>query len=225
MLFMTFHGKERFKVVKQHHDGHDDHGHHEPGVLAHAPHESPWVVTVPLILLAIPSVVIGWITVEPLLYGGWLADAIHVAPANDVLAKLGEEFGSPLHAVLTSVLSPTLYLALAGVATAWFLYLYRPNLPAVIAERVKPLYLLLVNKFYFDELYSFVFAGGTRVLGKFFWQVGDVMLIDTIAINGTANGIGRLAGVLRRGQSGYLYHYAFAMIIGLCILLGWLVTR
>jgi NADH-quinone oxidoreductase subunit L len=122
-------------------------------------------------------------------------------------------------------LAPTLYLALAGVATAWFLYIYRPKLPALIAERAKPLYLLLVNKFYFDEVFYFVFAGGTRALGKFFWQVGDVTLIDTVAINGTANGIGRLAAFLRRGQSGYLYHYAFSMIIGLCVLLGWLITR
>src|SRR5579859_699117 len=150
MFFMTFHGKERFKVVKHHHDGHsEDHGHHEQGVLAHAPHESPWVVTVPLILLAIPSVIIGWITVQPLLYGGWLGDAIHVATANDVLAHLGEEFGSPSHAVLTSVMSPTLYLALAGAAVAWFFYIRRPDLPAVVAEKAKPLYLLLVNKFYF----------------------------------------------------------------------------
>jgi NADH-quinone oxidoreductase subunit L len=226
LLFMTFHGKERFKVVKSHHDGHDeDHEHHEPGILAHAPHESPWVVTVPLILLAIPSVIVGWITVEPLLYGGWLGDAIHVAPANDVLAKLGEEFGSPLHAVLESVLSPTLWLAMSGVLVAWFLYIYRTDLPAKIADKAKPLYLLLVNKFYFDEVFYFVFAGGTRALGRFFWQVGDVTLIDTVAINGTANSIGRLAGFLRRGQSGYLYHYAFSMIIGLCVLLGWLITR
>ena len=226
MFFMTFHGKERFKVERHHHDGHDDdHAHHEPGVLAHAPHESPWVVTVPLILLAIPSVIIGWITVQPLLYDGWLSDAIHVAPINDVLAQMSEDFGSPLHAVLMSVLSPTLYLALAGVLVAWFFYIRRPDLPAVVAEKAKPLYLLLVNKFYFDEAYVFLFAGGTRALGRFFWQIGDALLIDTVAINGTANGIGRFATVLRRGQSGYLYHYAFAMIIGLCILLGWLITR
>jgi NADH-quinone oxidoreductase subunit L len=226
LLFMTFHGKERFKVVKHHHDGHGDtHGHHKQGELAHAPHESPWVVTVPLILLAIPSVIIGWITVEPLLYGGWLADAIHVAPANDVLAKLGEEFGSPLHAILDSFWHPTPYLAAAGVVLAWFLYIFRPDLPAVIAKKAKPLYTLLVNKFYFDEVFAFVFGAGTRGLGRLLWQVGDVTLIDNVAINGTASSIGRLAGVLRRGQSGYLYHYAFAMIIGLCILLGWLITR
>jgi len=225
MLFMTFHGKERFKVVKHHHDGHDDSHHHKPGELAHAPHESPWVVTVPLILLAIPSVIIGWITAWPVLFGGWLSDAIHVNPANDVLGRMAEEFGSAGHAVMMSVTSPTLYLALAGVAVAWCLYIYRPDLPAVIARKTKPVYTLLVNKFYFDELFAFVFAGGTRALGKLLWQVGDVTLIDNIAINGTANSIGRLAGVLRRAQSGYLYHYAFAMIIGLCVLLGWLITR
>ncbi len=226
MLFMTFHGKERFVVEKgQHHDGHDeDHEHHEPGVLAHAPHESPWVVTVPLILLAIPSVIIGWITAWPVLFGGWLSDAIKVAPANDVLGRMAEDFGSPLHAVLVSVLSPTLYLALAGVALAWFLYLYRPELPSMIAKRLRWLYLLLANKFYFDELYVLLFSKGTRGLGRLLWQVGDVTLIDG-AVNGTAKGANWFAGVLRRGQSGYLYHYAFAMIIGLCLLLGWLILK
>ncbi|MGE5624549.1 MAG: NADH-quinone oxidoreductase subunit L [Bacillota bacterium] len=222
MFFMTFHGKERFVVEKGH--GHDDHGHHEPGHLAHAPHESPWVVTVPLIALAVPSVIIGWITVQPILYGGWLSDAIHVAASNDVLARLGEEFHGAGPAVGDSVLSPTLYLALAGAGLAWFLYVYRPDLPAVIATRLKPLYTLLSNKFYFDELYVFLFADGTRALGKLLWQGGDVTLIDG-AVNGSARTVGWFSGLLRRGQSGYLYHYAFSMIIGLCLLLGWLLWK
>jgi len=225
MLFMTFHGKERFVVEEGHGHGHDDDHSHKPGHLAHAPHESPWVVTVPLILLAIPSVIIGWMTAWPLLFGGWLSDAIHVNPANDVLAHMADDFGSGLHAVLMSVTSPTLYLALAGVAMAWFLYIHRPELPAKIAARVKPLYALLANKFYFDELYVLVFSDGTRALGRLFWQVGDVTIIDGAIVNGSANMAGRFALWLRRGQSGYLYHYAFAMIIGLCVLLGWLIYR
>jgi len=223
MLFMTFHGKERFVVEKGHAPSHADQE-HKPGHLVHAPHESPWVVTVPLILLAIPSVVIGWITAWPVLFGGWLSDAIKVAPANDVLGRMAEEFGSATHAVLMSVFSPTLYLALAGAATAWFLYLKRPELPGKIAKRLRWLYLLVSNKFYFDELYVLVFSKGTRALGRLLWQVGDMTLIDG-AVNGTAKGANWLAGVLRRGQSGYLYHYAFAMIIGLCVILGWLLLK
>ena len=224
MLFLTFHGKERFVVEKSHGHGHDDHG-HKPGHLAHAPHESPWVVTVPLILLAIPSVLIGFFTAGPVLYGNYFGSAIQVEPQNDVLARMSEEFGGPFHAMLMSVASPTLYLALAGVAVAWFLYLKRPELPGLIAARVKPVYTLLVNKFYFDELYSLVFAGGARSVGKFLWQVGDVTIIDSGIVNGSANMVGWFAGVLRRGQTGYLYHYAFAMIIGLCALLGWVLLK
>jgi NADH-quinone oxidoreductase subunit L len=225
MLFMTFHGKERFVVDKGHGHGHDDHQEHKPGHLAHAPHESPWVVTVPLILLAIPSVLIGWFTAWPVLYGGYFGDAIKVAPQNDVLAHMADEFQSPFHAVLTSVEHPTLWLALAGAVTAWFLYLQRPELPAKIARAVRPLYVLVSNKFYFDELYVLVFSKGSRALGKLLWQGGDTMLIDGVLVNGSARSIGWFAGILRRGQSGYLYHYAFAMIIGLCVLLGWLILK
>ena len=220
LLFMTFHGKERFVVEQGRGHGHDDH--HKPGHLAHAPHESPWVVTVPLILLAIPSVLIGALTVGPVLYGNYFSSAIYVAPANDVLKKLGEEFHGAGAAVLESFASPTLYLALAGALTAWYLYLRRPELPASLAKRFQLLYKLLANKFYFDELYVFLFADGTRGLGRALWQAGDVVVIDGTLVNGSAKGIGWLAGILRRGQSGYLYHYAFAMIIGLCALLGWL---
>ena len=221
MLFMTFHGKERFVVEH----GHGRRGHHEPGHLEHAPHESPWVVTVPLILLAVPSVVIGWMTAGPVLFGGYFGDAIKVLPEHDVLAKLSEEFHGAGAAVLASIASPTLYLALAGVVTAWFLYIRRPELPGLIVARVRPLYTLIANKFYFDELYVFLFADGARALGRLLWQVGDVTVIDGALVNGSARNIGRLAGVLRRAQSGYLYHYAFAMIIGLCLLLGWVLLK
>jgi NADH-quinone oxidoreductase subunit L len=216
---MTFHGKERFVVEH-------GHGHHlQPGHLEHAPHESPWVITLPLILLAIPSVLIGWLTVGTVLYGDYFGEAIRVAPANDVLARLGQEFHGPGQALLDSVRTPTLYLALAGIVTAWFLYLRRPELPALITKRLGPIYTLVANKFYFDELYVFLFADGTRGIGRILWQLGDVTVIDGALVNGSAQGIVRLAGALRRGQSGYLYHYAFAMIIGLCALLGWILLK
>jgi len=223
LLFMTFHGKERFVVEKGGH-GHDDHG-HKPGHLAHAPHESPWVVTVPLILLAIPSVIIGWITAWPVLFSGWLSDAIKVTPADDVLGRMAEEFGSAGHKFLMCVDSPALYLMILGAVVAWFLYLKRPELPGKIASHVKWLYKLLANKFYFDELYVLVFSDGTRALGRLLWRVGDVTIIDGGLVNGSAKTVEWFAGLLRRGQSGYLYHYAFAMIIGLCLLLGWLILK
>ncbi|HEV2111163.1 MAG TPA: NADH-quinone oxidoreductase subunit L [Gammaproteobacteria bacterium] len=223
MLFMTFHGKERFVVEKGHGPSHADQE-HKPGHLTHAPHESPWVVTVPLILLAIPSVLIGWLTAWPVLFGGYFGDAIKVAPQNDVLGRVAEEFRNSGHAVLMSYESPALWLALAGAATAWFFYLQRPDLPGKVARYLRPLYALVANKFYFDELYVLVFSKGTRALGRFLWQAGDVTAIDGL-VNGAARGANWLAGVLRRGQSGYLYHYAFAMIIGLCMLLGWLILK
>jgi len=224
LLFMTFHGKERFVVEKGGH-GHDDHHEHKPGHLAHAPHESPWVVTVPLVLLAIPSVIIGWITAWPVLFGGWLSDAIKVTPADDVLGRMAEEFGSAGHKFLLSVESPALYLMVAGAVVAWLLYLQKPELPGKIARAIRPVYLLVSNKFYFDELYVLVFSKGTRALGRLLWRGGDAAIIDGVLVDGSAKSVVWFAGILRRGQSGYLYHYAFAMIIGLCMLLGWLLLK
>ena len=207
MFFLVFHGEERMDAETKSHL-----------------HETPWVVTVPLILLAIPSAVIGWITVEPILFGGYFGEAIAVMPAHDVLAQLGQDFwhGS-LALVIHSVQTPVLWLALSGVATAWFLYLKRPDIPETLYRRFKGLYVLLDRKYYFDDLWIKGFAGGGRKLGDLLWKRGDQFLIDGVLVNGTANTIGRLAGVLRQLQSGYLYTYAFAMIIGLTMLLGWLV--
>jgi NADH-quinone oxidoreductase subunit L len=182
-------------------------------------------VTLPLVLLAVPSVIIGWITAWPVLFGGYFGDAIKVAPQNDVLAHMADEFQGPGHAVLMSVFSWPLWLALGGAFTAWVLYLKRPELPGLIAKRLSWLYTLLANKFYFDELYVLVFSKGTRALGRLLWQGGDATIIDGVLVNGSAKGVIWFAGILRRGQSGYLYHYAFAMIIGLCLLLGWLILK
>ncbi len=230
MFFMTFHGKERFVVEPggKHDHGHEDHASEEhlaPGHLVHPPKESPWVVTVPLILLAIPSLFIGWLTIQPVLYGGFFGSSIYVAPSHHVMQRLTGEFHGAASMVKESVTSPALYLALAGVFVAWFFYLYAPRLPALLAQKLSTFYQLLFHKFYFDEIYAFFIAGGTRGLGNALWKGGDGAVIDGVLVNGSARAVGWLSGILRRGQSGYLYHYAFAMIVGLCLLLGWLLLR
>jgi NADH-quinone oxidoreductase subunit L len=208
LVFMTFHGAERFHA--------DEH---------HKPHESPWVVTLPLILLAIPSLIIGWLTVENVLFGGYFGNAITVLSAHDVLGHVKEEFHGPAQFVVHAFTGPAVYLAAAGVLAAWYLYIKRTDLPGQIAQRLSAPYQLLANKFYFDELYQAVFARGSRGLGTALWRVGDVALIDGGMVNGSARVVGWLSGLLRQLQSGYLYHYAFAMVIGLSALLAWYVLR
>jgi NADH-quinone oxidoreductase subunit L len=233
LVFMTFHGTERFATAHDHHQDHhsdsgvDDkhaaggeHGHHGA-----APHESPWVITLPLVLLAIPSLVIGWFTIGPVLFGDFFGGSIVVSERHDVLGEMAHEFHGTLGFVLHGFTQLPVYLALAGVAAAWYLYIKRPELPGVIAGKLSVLYRLLANKYYVDELYQRVFAGGSRELGTALWRVGDVALIDGALVNGSARVVGWLSGLLRRVQSGYLYHYAFAMIIGLSALLAWYVLR
>ncbi len=186
-------------------------------------HESPRVVTVPLILLAIPSAVIGWFTAGPVLFGGYFGDAIVVASAHDVLGHMGEEWHGPLGLLAHAPMTPVFWLALAGAGVAWYLYLKKPDLPGVIRQRFSWLYDLLDRKYYFDDLWIRGFAGGGRRVGSFLWEKGDETFIDGVLVNGTANSVGRLAGVMRQLQTGYLYTYAFAMIIGLTIFLGWLI--
>jgi NADH-quinone oxidoreductase subunit L len=206
MFFLVFHGEERMDAETKSHL-----------------HETPAVVTVPLILLAIPSAIIGWFTVGPVLFGNYFGDAIYVTQAHDVLAHMGDAmWHGPMALVTHAVVTPVFWLAAAGVFSAWFLYLKRPDLPEKIKTKFSGLYNLLDRKYYFDDLYIKGFAAGGRNLGKFLWQKGDELIIDGILVNGTANTVGRLAGVLRQIQTGYLYTYAFAMIIGLTILLGWL---
>ncbi|MFO1392757.1 MAG: NADH-quinone oxidoreductase subunit L [Steroidobacteraceae bacterium] len=208
LLFMTFHGEERMD-------------HHAREHL----HESPWVVTLPLVLLAIPSVIAGWPAIGPLLFGDWFQGAIVVAPAHDVLGHLKEEFHGPGAFVLHGVEVVPVWLAAAGAVAAWFLYLKRPALAAQIREKAGGLYTLLVNKYYFDWFNENVIAAGARGIGNLLWKGGDVAIIDGAAVNGSARLVGWLAQVVRRVQSGYLYHYAFATIIGLSALLAWLLWR
>ena len=235
LLFMTFHGAERFTAGNHHHTESeathvmtDEDAGHEPDPHAddHSPpHESPWVVTLPLILLAIPSLAIGWFTIGLVLFGDYFGEALFVLPEHDVLAHIGEEFHGPAAFVLHALTQPVVYLALAGALAAWFLYIRRPELPGRLAQTFAPIYRLLTHKYYFDEIYQAVFARGGHGLGVALWRVGDVALIDGAAVNGSARMIGWLSGVVRRMQTGYLYHYAFTMIIGLSALLGWYVLR
>jgi len=204
MFFLVFHGKERIDD--------DARGHLQ---------ESPWVVTLPLILLAIPAVIIGWPTIGPLLFGDFFGDAIFVQPANDVLGEIGTDFHGPLGFLLHGFKSPVLLLAAAGVAVAWFLYLKRPDIPAAIRDRFSSLHALLMNKYGFDTLVEKWIPRGSEGLGNVLWKVGDVTLIDGAAVNGTARLVGWVAMIVRQIQTGYLYTYAFAMIIGLATLIFW----
>jgi NADH-quinone oxidoreductase subunit L len=225
MLFLTFFGEERFHHAQhEHRNAHEepDPSHHEP---VHVPHESPWVVTVPLILLAIPSVYAGWAYIEPMLFGGYFNGAIMVDPAHDVLGKMGEEFHGVPAFVMHGLLTPTFWLAVAGIVTAWYLYIKRPELPGQIARRVGALYTLLANKYYFDELYQALFADGARRLGTLLWRFGDVAVIDGFFVNGSARVVGWTSAVIRQVQSGRVYHYAFMMIVGVFMLLTWWIWR
>ncbi len=207
LLFLTFHGRERMDEHTREHL-----------------HESPWVVTLPLIALAIPAIAIGWLTVGPVVFGDFFAGSLAQA-ADGPLAVLGAEFHGPAAFVMHAVASPALYLALGGIATAWYLYLKRPELPERIAAKIPRLYRLLVNKYYVDWFYENVVAAGVRGFGTGLWKRGDETVIDGFLVNGTARVIGALAAAVRHVQSGYLYHYAFAMVIGLSLLLAWLLVR
>jgi NADH-quinone oxidoreductase subunit L len=208
MFFLVFHGEERMDAHTRSHLK-----------------ESPWVVTLPLILLAIPSIGAGWMTEELLLFGGYFGAAIQVAPERDVLTVIGEHGTGATSFLAHGLTGAPFLLAMAGLATAWLLYLRRPDLLPGVTERFRSLNRVLVNKYYFDDLNEKVIAVGARGLGRGLWRVGDEILIDGLLVNGSARAVGWLAGVVRRVQSGYLYHYAFAMIIGLAVMLGWLLIR
>lgn len=218
--FMVFHGKEKWREIEHDHhsDGHDEH-HHGLGKNDN-PHESPLVVTLPLILLAIPSVVIGYLTIEPLLYGDFFNGVIHVNhEAHPVMHIMKEEFHGPLAMVAHSFTSPVLYLAVAGVAAAWFLYVAAPQLPAKIAAAFRPVYALLENKYFVDAFYFNVFAKGARALGNFFWKIGDTLIIDNGIVNGSAKMVGLIAAQVRKMQTGFIYSYAAAMVFGVLVLI------
>jgi len=218
LLYLTFHGKERFKVV------HDAGDHPPSGQLAHAPKESPWVVTLPLILLAIPSIVIGWMTIEPVLFGGWLEDSIFVLEDNNVLAELGEHFHGATAMAMHAVNTLPFWLMIAGFAISTLIYQFRPTIADAVQNRFSFLYRLLDHKYYFDEFYQKVFAQGSLKLGQNLWNKADAGFIDNGIVNGSARVVEWIAARVRRWQTGLLYDYAFAMIIGLIGILAVWVT-
>jgi NADH-quinone oxidoreductase subunit L len=217
LLFMTFHGEERFRNA-----GHDAHeGEHH----AVEPHESPWVVTLPLVLLAIPSVYTGWTYVERLLFGNFFGDSIVITERHPGMATLAEEWHGPWAFATHSLATPAFWLAIAGIATAWLCYIRRPELPQRLSERASRLYALLVNNYYIDRFNDWFFAGGFRRIGQWCSDIGDRSIIDGFFVNGSARLVAAASRLLRHIQSGYIYHYAFTMIIGVFALLTWWVGR
>ncbi|MGQ0800499.1 MAG: NADH-quinone oxidoreductase subunit L [Pseudomarimonas sp.] len=238
LLFLTFHGEERFRHLGDSHDhhaddhhadAHDDHGHHDEH--AHEPHESPWVVTLPLMLLAIPSIAIGFFTVGPMLFGDFFANAITVNPNHDTLAEVAKTVWHGEHGWMNAAVgfglhfwaSPVFWLAFAGFALAAYLYLMNPAMAATLKQRLAIPHRILEAKYGVDELFQALFARGSLNIGRAFWRGGDGAVIDGVLVDGSATFVDRLAAVARQLQSGMLYHYAFAMILGLIALLGTLI--
>lgn len=205
LIFMTFYG--------------------EPGMDSHTRdhlRESPWVVTVPLVLLAIPTVAAGWL-IDPMLFGGFFTEAIYIDAQHDVMAKMGESYTGIFGMMIHALTAPPFWLAMSGIFTAWFLYRYQTALPGKIKKLANPVYVLLDRKYFIDELYSWLFAGGLRTLSTVLWKYVDMKVIDGLMVNGTARAMGWFAMVGRRFQSGYIYHYAFSMIVGVFVLMSiWL---
>ena len=221
LYFLVFHGKERYDQTHAHDPSEEPDAHHDDH---HAPHESPWVVTVPLILLAIPSVVIGYLTIGPMLYGDIFKDSIFVnLERHPVMEEMTKMFHGPVQMALHSFTSAPFWLAMTGVALSYYMYIVNPALPAAIRRKVQPLYTLLDNKYYLDWFNENVVMRGTRGLGVLLWKVGDEKLIDGALVNGSWKLVGWVSGVVRRLQSGYIYHYAFGMIIGVFVLMTYFV--
>ncbi|MHB1353150.1 MAG: NADH-quinone oxidoreductase subunit L [Thiobacillus sp.] len=221
MYFLVFHGKERFRQGHAHGDepdaGHDDHRHGHGGT----PHETPWVVTGPLLALALPSLAIGYMTIESMLFGDFFDRAIYVSDRHPVMVELNRHFQGAAEMGFHALTTLPFWLAAAGVALAAVFYLRRPDIPAALAQRFAPIHRMLLNKYWFDELYSWAFAKGARVLGGSLWRRGDQSLIDGFVVNGSAHMVERVSRLTKLVQSGYIYHYAFAMLIGVVALVTW----
>lgn len=203
MFFLVFHGEgPRDEHAKEH------------------LHESPWVVTLPLVLLAIPSVIIGWLTVGPMLFGNWFEGVLTVLPEHDSLAKVGEHYNGQMGFILHGLMTPPFWLAMSGLGLAAFIYLKKPEIADKAQAKFGWLYRLLDRKYWVDELYQFLFAKGSIGLGRGLFGIGDRFFIDGILVNGSARVVNSFAYIARHIQTGYLYHYAIAMILGLLVLLG-----
>ena len=224
MYFLVFHGKERYDQNPDAHHGHHDDHHDDHGHDSHGPHESPWVVTVPLILLAIPSVVIGYMTISPMLFGEFFKDAIFVdGDKHHVMHELADAFHGPVAMALHAVSTAPFWLALAGVVVAWYMYLINPAVPAALGRALRPLVLILENKYFMDWINENILARGARTLGNGLWKVGDRTLIDGLLVNGSWKLVGMVSAWSRKLQSGYLYHYALVMILGIFLLMTYFV--
>ena len=220
MYFLVFHGKERFH--NKPFPPEDDHAHHGEDNEHHEPHESPWVVTAPLLLLAVPSVVIGFMTVGPMLFGDFLKDAIHVnTDAHPAMKVLAEGFHGAAAMALHGLQTLPFWLALAGVATAYFFYMVKPEIPAALHKRLGFLVRIGENKYYMDWINENILSAGARLLGRGLWKGGDVALIDGLVVNGSAKLVGWTASLVRLFQTGYIYHYALVMIVGIFALMTW----
>ena len=221
MYFLVFHGKPRFETAHGHDaHGHDAHGHDGHG--AHVPHESPWVVTVPLVLLAIPSIIIGALAADSMITGEYFKGVITVfADKHPAMAALAEHWHGWVAMAMHGFTSLPFWLMVAGIATAWYFYLVNPAIPARLQQTFKGIYTVLENKYYLDRFNEWFFAGGARRLGSGLWKRGDQGLIDGLVVNGSARLVGWFSRVLRQGQTGFLNHYAIDMIIGLAFLLFW----
>ena len=223
MYFLVFHGKEHFhhKPFPGEHDHHDDdHGHGHD----HTPHESPWVVTAPLLLLAIPSVVIGFLAIEPMLFGDFFKGAIFVNhELHPAMEELAHEFHSATAMALHGFSTLPFWLALGGVVTAYVFYMVAPQIPAMFARVLRPLIVIGENKYFLDWFNEHILAAGARLLGRGLWKVGDVGIIDGLLVNGSAKLVGLIGSLTRLFQTGYLYHYALVMILGVFALMTWFV--
>ncbi len=219
MYFLVFHGKERYDQAPHDPHHHDEHDH------AAKPHESPWVVTLPLILLAVPSLILGYIMFEPVIIKNFFTGVITVYPSHDVLAPLRGPNNSSLHMAIHGLTSVPFILAMLGVALAYYLYVVNPALPAKLRNTFGGIVKVLEEKYYFDRFNDFFFAGGARKLGEGLFRFGDRAIIDGALVNGSAKGIGLISGALRQLQTGYIYHYAFVMVAGVLAFLTWLLLR
>jgi len=235
MYFLVFHGEERFGKAHAH-DAHDDHAHDKHAAPAHdsdahheeeddhghhglapgeKPHESPFVVWFPLVMLAIPSVLIGYFTIAPMLHGDFFKGVITIGENHKAMEILGEEFHGAWAMAVHSLTTLPLWLAIAGVASSYYCYMINPRVPAWFFAKFKAIHTLLDNKYYMDKFNQAVFAGGARVLGNGLWQVGDRTLIDGLVVNGSAKVVAWFSSLTRLAQTGYIYHYAFVMILGI----------
>ncbi|MDE2427835.1 MAG: NADH-quinone oxidoreductase subunit L [Burkholderiales bacterium] len=227
MYFLVFHGKENFGHASSHahaDEEHDDHDAHHHGLApGQKPHESPMVVWLPLVLLAIPSVLIGFFAIEPMLFGAFFDKVIFVSEAHHAMEELKHEFQSPVAMAVHAFMSLPFWLAVSGVVSSYFLYLVKPSIPAAIKEKAGFIYTILDNKYYMDRFNEIFFAGGARLLGGGLWNIGDKGLIDGLVVNGSAKLVGWTSRMIRQLQTGYIYHYAFVMIIGVMAFLAYTV--